>query len=179
MSTEPNTQRAIVLTIDECAKQFELYAQSNDGRNIERAHAYRHCSEFLTEFCKQPPPETGAVDVEVVAFKLARSFYGYFEGDSAGSSDAMLYFDNNPIPHLIERANTELTPLTDRISELEKRKDCDCGWTAAAEWEAKANELEKENAELRARVKEMEANLEGALKLTTASSIEHVSKLER
>lgn len=176
MSTEPkpNTQRAIVLTIDECAKQFELYAQSNDGRNIERAHAYRHCSEFLTEFCKQPPPETGAVDVGAIAFKLARSFYGYFEGDSAGSSDAMLYFDNNPIPHLIERANTELTPLTARISELEKQLET----VTKGSFEA-SQTMAAVNAELRARVKEMEANLEGALKLTTASSIEHVSKLER
>lgn len=172
MSTEPNTQRAIVLAIDECAKQIELYAQSNDGRNIERAHAYRHCSEFLTEFCKQPPPETGAVDVE----KKARECSARLAHDVWLSSfkSPVIVAEQVIFPELHEAFKLLVTPLTARIAGLEKQLET----VTKGSFEA-SQAMAAVNAELRARVKEMEEKLEGALKLTTANSIEHVSKLER
>lgn len=54
-----------------CAEQFDLYADANKGRNEEREHGYRHCADFLREFC-QPinSPERTAMLLMYRALKI-------------------------------------------------------------------------------------------------------------
>jgi hypothetical protein len=52
----------LVLTPEQCAQQFELYASSNP--DPERAHAYQHCADFLRKFCKQNAEAQAAGEVE-------------------------------------------------------------------------------------------------------------------
>lgn len=39
----------VVLTVEQCAQQFELYAESNPSSDSQ--HSLRFCAKFLREFC--------------------------------------------------------------------------------------------------------------------------------
>lgn len=80
--------------------------------NIERRgfweKKYERPGQVLADLIKRH-------NLDALAERIACSFYGYFKGDSAGSADAMQYFQNykasGECAHLIERARNELRVL--------------------------------------------------------------------
>ncbi len=53
-SSDSSAARKNFLTPQQCAEQFEMYAQSNPSKDSQ--HSLRFCANFLREFCVNPEP---------------------------------------------------------------------------------------------------------------------------
>lgn len=163
MSTEQNTQRP---TCAGCGREmiFNVPRMGPAGGYVHADSGKLLCAMEISE--QSPPPETGAVDVGVIA------------------SSFMKHLDH--APDLREMFAQGMQPLTQRISQLEKEKFTI--WSQQQAAEAHVKELEQESGirlvaaqvnedrarAAEARIRELEQKLEAALRLTTEQSIDNM-----